>query len=97
MTIEFLEAATVEAEEALEYYEQRQPGLGAAFRSAIEMALARIEARPLGMPLIDGRSRKCRLRRFPYNLIYRVLDDRILIIAVAHDRRKPDYWRERVG
>lgn len=97
MTTEFLEAAAVEAEEAFEYYEQRQSGLGESFRTEIEMALTRIEARPLGMPLIDDRSRKYRLRRFPYNLIYRVLDDRILIIAVAHDRRKPDYWRERVS
>jgi toxin ParE1/3/4 len=40
-------------------------------------------------------SRRLVLPRFPYNLVYEVHDDLLLIVAVAHQRRHPDYWRRR--
>jgi hypothetical protein len=95
MTVEFLQAAEDEAEEAFRFYEQRQPGLGATFRASLAMALTRVEKSPLATPIIGADFRKCRLRRFPYNLIYCVRADRVLIVALAHDRRRPGYWHSR--
>ena len=95
MIVEFLDEASDEAMQAYQYYEDRQSGLGTAFRTALEAALLRVEARPMSCPAIDADTRKCRLQRFPYNLLFRLLDERVLIIAVAHDRRKPGYWHKR--
>jgi toxin ParE1/3/4 len=42
-----------------------------------------------------ARTRKLLFRRFPFMLVYRIVADRLLIIAVAHQRRRPGYWRRR--
>lgn len=47
-------------------------------------------------PHIHG-TRFIRLKHFPYRLIYRILDTAIQVVAVAHERRKPGYWRRRVS
>ena len=95
MKAEFLQPAALEAEEAKNFYDMRQSGLGTEFRIELDAALGRIEKMPLGWPLIDVELRKCRFNRFPYKLIYAVETNRIIIVAVAHDRRRPNYWRDR--
>jgi hypothetical protein len=45
---------------------------------------------------LGGETRRCLLRRFPYGLIYALDQDDILILAVAHTRREPGYWRDRL-
>ena len=39
--------------------------------------------------------RKLRVNRFPYNLVYRILSDEVLVLAIAHHRRRPSYWQYR--
>jgi hypothetical protein len=41
--------------------------------------------------------RRCRLRRFPYGVIYHADEMEILVVAVAHAHRRPDYWRDRIS
>jgi plasmid stabilization system protein ParE len=53
-----------------------------------------VEHQALG-PKLDSRHRRLPLRRFPYALIYRVDSDAVRIVAVAHRRRRPNYWRPR--
>ncbi len=89
------EAAADELREAFAFYEQEQPGLGRRFLDEVEACRRRIERLPEAWhPLGEG-LRRCRLRHFPYGLIYRVVADYIEIIAVAHLHRAPEYWRRR--
>jgi len=81
----------------VEYYNHEVPGLGKDFVAEIRAALERIRHFPKGWHPLTENVRRCRLRRFPYGLIYAVLDQEIVIVAVAHLHRRPDYWRKRLG
>jgi toxin ParE1/3/4 len=84
---EFLDAAL--------FYESRLTGLGAAFVDEVQRSVDFIRERPsIGSPL-GSRVRKVVVRRFPFAILYRHETDRILILAVAHQRRRPGYWRGR--
>lgn len=95
MTVTFAAAANDELVDAIRYYEDQSPGLGAAFLSEVRGAVSRIRALPFGWRSISPNSRRCLLHRFPYGIIYQVREDRIRIIAVAHLHRKPGYWSGR--
>ena len=89
--------ADAEVIEAARYYESRSPGLGLVFLSEILRAEAQIIGNPEASPRIRGDIRRKLLRRFPYGLMYAVEPDRIRIVAVAHSKRRPYYWWNRVG
>ena len=97
MNIRFLEVASVELDEAIEYYDRELPGLGKTFLAEVLAALDRIRRFPQGWHSLGKGVRRCRLRRFPYGLVYHVAEEGILILAVAHTHRRPDYWRDRLG
>src|SRR4051812_14822615 len=82
---------------AAAYYEAQRAGLGDDFMAEVEQAVQRIAQLPQACPVHDASTgvRKLVLRRFPYNLFYLELDDRIWIAAVAHQRRQPGYWAHR--
>ena len=95
MTLILDPLAKREYEDAFEYYEVQEEGLGEKLRSALWAAIAILERFPeIGEEVRPG-IRKILLRRFPYKLIYSVTDDVVYIIAVAHGRREPDYWSGR--
>ena len=95
--VEQLLAATLEMEEAVKFYEGRVPGLGERFHNAVKEANAFILRNPLlGSPHRRG-TRKWRVSDFPYNVVYREYEDRILIVAIAHGKRRPGYWLRRLG
>jgi len=60
------------------------------------MAASAIERAPSTWPTYDHDTRRFLLRRFPYSVIYRVEPSRIVIVAIAHGRRRPGYWKERL-
>ena len=84
-----------ELADAAHFFEERIGGLGAAFADAVEHAITLIRQYPeLGTPY--GRSsRRVLVRGFPYAVIYEIRPDGILVLAVAHVRRRPGYWRTR--
>ena len=87
--------ARAEMRESVEFYEARLDGLGFRFLSAVEQTTERISTHPeAGAPLARG-FRKRIVPGFPYNIIYRVREDYIYLVAVAHHHRRPGYWRER--
>ncbi len=88
-------AARRELEEAFAFYEQEQPGLGRRFLDEVEACRDLIERLPEAWHPLGKSLRRCRLRHFPYGLIYRVQGERLEIIAVAHLHRAPEYWRNR--
>jgi len=95
MKIRFLSEADVEFREAARYYEDKAPGLGVAFIAEVHRAAAAVVLQPSIGSLVDDEQRKFVLRRFPYNLIYAVEGDEVVITAVAHHKRRPFYWSRR--
>jgi plasmid stabilization system protein ParE len=96
VTVRFLDVAEIELDEAVNWHEAQSRGLGDVFLIEVLSALDRVLLHPQAWhPLGEG-IRRCRLTRFPYGLIYAVEDGDILVLAVAHLHRDPDYWRERL-
>jgi plasmid stabilization system protein ParE len=93
--ITFHREAEAEIHEAARYYEDRSPGLGSDLLGEVERALTLISRNPEACQRVGRRVRRRSLWRFPYNLIYAVYPDRIRILAVAHQKRRPFYWRKR--
>ena len=91
---EFASEAKAELVAAAEWYEVRAPGVGSAFLDHVEKTLAVIVEHPgAGRPHAKhSEVRLCPLRRFPFVLVY-AEGAPIVVIAVAHTRREPDYWR----
>lgn len=91
----FTRFARQELEDAVRYYEQEYSGLGSKFKEEVRKAALRIVAYPQAWSIERGDVRKCLLHKFPYKLMYSVEEDHILVIAVAHQHRKPHYWAGR--
>lgn len=92
----FLPAARDEFFAAAERYEAVSPGLGEAFVAEVERAVSRIATFPdHGSPYVAG-SRRIVLRRFPFDVVYLHAADHLLVVAIAHQRRSPFYWRDRI-
>ena len=78
------------------FYEGQAHGLGAEFLDDVQRAIDRLRNNPkLGQIVVDE-LRRSLLSRFPFSLIYAVEPEGLLIVAVAHQRRRPYYWRERI-
>ena len=98
MQVRFHRLAIREYEEARAWYERRREDLGDAFTDEVDRAISRIARSPSRWPAVFVRFRRVRLRRFPYILYYHVVDDSLaLVLAVAHARRRPGYWRRRLS
>ena len=94
--IQFHEAARDDISDAERHYSSRSLALGRDFIDAIDHAIARLRAFPeSGSRHSDG-SRRLILERFPFNVMYTFENTEIVIVAVAHQRRKPGYWRQRL-
>jgi plasmid stabilization system protein ParE len=94
--VPFLPAAEDEFLRAVAGYEVERTGLGAEFAADVERATRRIASFPRhGSPYL-AETRRIVLRRFPYSVVYWPDPQDLLVIAVAHQRRKPGYWRKRV-
>ena len=94
-SVSFHEMAERELNEAAQYYEAEVGGLGSAFLSEVEYSIDRIKEYPDASPAVLKLIRKKALRRFPYSVLYSVLGERIRILAIASQKRRPFYWRAR--
>ena len=95
MILNIHEDADRELNDAADYYDSESPGLGLLFLEQLEIGYERILENPHAAEEIDPGIRRLVLPKFPFNLIYEVHTDAVLILAVAHQRRRPHYWRER--
>lgn len=96
MKITFLEEAQIELDKAVEYYNSESPGLGGHFLQEILNALDRIASFPQAWHPLSENTRRCQTVRFPYGLIYSVLENEILIISVSNLHREPNQWKNRI-
>jgi plasmid stabilization system protein ParE len=96
MRLEFHPDAELEFIEAAAHYERQVSGLGGRFEAEIRRATDLLLDQPeLGLPA-DPDLRKFILTRFPFTLYYSVIADVLRIEALAHQSRRPGYWKSRV-
>lgn len=91
----FLPAADVDYAKARLWYFERSERAADRFEEAVEQAVAEIAADPERWPMIDAKHRFHLLRRFPYSIVYRVENELVIVVAVAHARRRFGYWKNR--
>ena len=91
----FLPAAQTEASEAQDWYEAEARGLGGTFRAELDNAVHRLTDNPLQFPLIFADIRRALLRRFPYALFFRIVDDTVFVMACFHSACDPRIWQHR--
>ena len=97
MNVRVLEIAQRELDEAVSYYNGQVAGLGDVFLLEAVAAIERIRRFPDAWHPLGENVRRCRFRRFPYGLIYHADESGVLVVAVAHSHRRPDYWRDRLN
>jgi plasmid stabilization system protein ParE len=95
-SILFEEEAKAELRQSAKYYDHQKPGLGVEFMAEVSAALDYIGRYPLASPVVRGDFRRTRVKRFPFDIIYAVEEKRIVVVAVMHQRRQPDYWKGRI-
>ena len=84
--------AIAEARATRRWYEDRNPEAAEAFMTEFDLAMARIEEAPRRWPPYLADTRRYLLRRFPFFVVFREVDDRVQIVAIAHAKRRPGYW-----
>jgi len=95
MKCRFNSLAEQELNEAIDFYNHQQTGLGDRFFQEIQAAVRQITEHPNTWEKIDSKTHRFLTNRFPYGVLYRIHSDHIRIVAVTHLRRKPDYWQDR--
>ncbi len=97
MTYSFHPEAEDELNHAINYYEEREVGLGYDFSIEVHSAIQRILAYPKLWPFIGEEIRRSLIKRYPYGILYHYdeTEGKIFIVAVMHLHREPDYWKHR--
>jgi plasmid stabilization system protein ParE len=93
--VRFHPEAELEMIDAAAWYESEQKDLGKRFLTCVQDAVNRIELNPALYPVVVPDARRCLTRTFPFGVIFRVKPDMIVIMAVMHLHRDPDYWKNR--
>jgi len=92
-----LPPAVDELDEAVTYYNALVESLGEQFLEDVVRAFDLIERFPDAWHRLGQNTRRCRLLRFPYGIVYLRESSGIVVVAVAHLHRQPSYWRERIS
>jgi toxin ParE1/3/4 len=95
MTFSFHPEAEEEFSAAIEYYEEREAGLGYDFSIEVFAATHNIINHPDAWPVVEDGIHRCLVNRFPFGILYGIEPSGVFIIAVMHQRRRPGYWKKR--
>jgi plasmid stabilization system protein ParE len=93
MNLKFSIVAEREIAAAADYYETQESGLGSQFVEELNHAITFVLQFSNAWSPISKRSRRCSLRRFPYNVIYSAQQDTVTIVTVVHQHRDPEKWQ----
>lgn len=92
----FLPAAEAEFLEEVAYYSNLGEGLGIRFQFSVLSAVTKASENPLGGAPSHKGTRSRLVKGFPFSIFYRASADELLIVAVGHHRRRPEYWFQRI-
>ena len=99
MKLRILREAEEEARASAIWYDEQWVGLGYDFLDELSAALKQIEEDPGRFLILETiaskQIRRRRLTRFPFVIIFEILETEIVVLAVAHAKRRPNYWRKR--
>lgn len=89
--------ASLELTEAVRWYESKRVGLGEELLDEFAALITRLTMNPeSGNPIsVDQKTRRLLVTRFPYQVVYRVRPNEIVVVALAHLKRRPGYWKHR--
>jgi len=90
--VAFNELAERELNDAAQYYEHEQPGLGTAFIAEVRRCTEALAEHPESGPIVLGAIRRRLCQRFPYALLYTLAGNDVRILAVMNLKRRPLYW-----
>jgi plasmid stabilization system protein ParE len=96
-SIKYFKDAEQELIETIGFYNDCSLGLGNEFLTEIKKAINMICEYPKLFPLMSKYVRKCTCSRFPYNILYYLKDKSIYIVAIMHQKRRPNYWIDRIN
>lgn len=99
LPVRFGPEASSELSDAVLWYEDRRAGLGVAFLAAVDVTLESISRWPRAGARVEGLTehldvRRAPVARYPYHVAYLATDDEVLVLAIAHERRRPAYWSD---
>ena len=96
MKVRFLPAAELEFIKELAYYSKARPGSAAKFEASVEAAAQMALRHPQGGAPSYKETRACRIKGFPFSLVYRASARDVLVVAIAPHSKKPHYWAARL-
>ena len=100
MKVRLHDEAVIEAEEAARWYSQQKRGLRKEFTQELKRCLKMLRANPARFPQLETAPRSIDVRRiltarFPYKIIFEIIQNEVIVLAVAHGSRRPNYWIKR--
>jgi len=93
--VDLLPGARRDFDDSFDWYATRSDVAAERFSNGIDATLAMIAADPRRFAAVDSIHRECLVPRFPFRIIYRIETTRIVVVAVAHAKRRPGYWKDR--
>ncbi|MDF7800377.1 type II toxin-antitoxin system RelE/ParE family toxin [Pontiellaceae bacterium B1224] len=96
LPLEILHPAEIELRDAAKYYESKSCGLGADFLIEMEEAVQFIQEEPLRQPEREDHTRRVLTKRFPYQVIYTIHEEKIWVVAFSNQRQKTGYRQNRI-
>ena len=96
-SVQLSDEAIQDYDEAVAWYEQQKAGLGFDFSYYLALTIEQIETFPAAHPLLYNNRRVAVMRKFPYKVFFLFTETQpnIMVFAILHDKRHPDFWRNR--
>ncbi len=95
LSVVFHPAAVEEAQAARQWYATRSQSAANSFLAELDRGIEAVALAPERWPLFVHGTRRYLFQRFPFQLVYRVVNDSVQVVALAHGRRRPGYWKLR--
>ncbi len=96
LPIDFLPGARRDFDDSLDWYAERSKQASVRFAGAVDAAPSPIAAHPKRFAAVDDLHRECPVGQFPFRIVYRVGAECIVVVAVAHAKRRPKFWKDRI-
>jgi plasmid stabilization system protein ParE len=93
--VDLLPGARLDYDESFDWYAARSDAAAKRFAGAVKATLELIADDPQRFAAIDSRHRECLVSKFPFRIVYREVTGRIVVVAIAHAKRRPGYWKGR--